>query len=389
MEAKAKETTDQAAKKHEEAARVLAEAQRARQDNAEQAAIAKKQIRKLQEAEQKAAADAATARQQTLAAERARGVAEEQQRRARREIAALRRELPACAKRALDRSHASAKAASEAAVPQLLSVFRSNGQSTCTEAGVRATMRFFANAAALHMNIDPFKDINGEPLLKLYCNDPDGRYKTLFETGTGGGCENLDARRSWERRMFGDAYDGHDKERPKYGNVNFLAHIQGDMQAVQYGGSYMLLKQDIRKRCTITSCDSSFSGARLGTLQHCAHVLLHKIESCPIRNRCDLVEVLVQLTNATDPAAMSAIGSKIKSLRAAGLDYIELQIHGEVLFEKDVAMAVVDKHATRGDGHTRRLRLVPQEQQRLWARFTQRFHVQAFQMSGSAMVPLG
>jgi F0F1-type ATP synthase membrane subunit b/b' len=56
-----------------------------------------------------------------------------------------------------------------------------------TEADVRRTMEFFARAAALHMNIDPFKSIDGQPLLELYCDDAEGRYRTLFETGTGGG----------------------------------------------------------------------------------------------------------------------------------------------------------------------------------------------------------
>ena len=69
--------------------------------------------------------------------------------------------------------------------------------------------------AALHMNIDPFKNIHGRALLELYCDDAEGRYRTLFETGTGGGSLDLDRRRGWERRIFGDAYDGHDAARPK------------------------------------------------------------------------------------------------------------------------------------------------------------------------------
>jgi len=247
-------------------------------------------------------------------------------------------------------------------------------------------MEFFANAAALHLNIDPFKNIDGQPLLNLYCTDPDGKYKTMFETGTGGGSLNLDARRGWERRMYGDAYDGHDTDRPKYGNVNFLAHTKGDRVAAQYGSSYMLMNQGVRERCTITSLDSSRDAARLGTLEHCAHVLLHKVELCPPHMRRDLVEVLSQLHKATDPAAMQAIASRVSGLRAQGLEYIELQIHGEVLFEKDITMVVVAEDATRGK---RRLDLPPQEQTQLWRAFTQRFSAQVFKMSGSAMVPLG
>jgi hypothetical protein len=228
------------------------------------------------------------------------------------------------------------------------------------------------------------RSIDGQPLLKLYCDDPDGRYRTMFETNTGGGCLNKDARRRWERRMYGSAYDGHDRERPKYGNVNFLAHTKGDRAAAHYGSSYMLMNQSVRARCTITSVDSSNETARLGTLQHCAHVLLHKIELCPARKRRDLVEVLFQLGKATESTAMQAIASRVKDLRAEGLEYIELQIHGEVLFEKDLTMVVVAEGATRGGS-----RLAGPEQTQLWRTFTRRFSAQVFRMSGPAMVPLG
>ena len=218
-----------------------------------------------------------------------------------------------------------------------------------------------------------------------------GKYKTMFETGTGGGSLNHDARRGWERRMYGDAYDGHDRERPKYGNVNFLAHAQGDKAAAQYGASYMLMNPEVRARCTISSLDSSNPEARLGTLDHCAHVLLHKIELCPAGKRGDLVDVLFQLSKATDPAAVRAIAGKITGLRERGrsLEYIEMQIHGDVLFGKDVTMVVVADGATRSDTRTRRLELSNVEQAQLWRRFTQRFRAQAFRYCGSAMVPLG
>jgi hypothetical protein len=96
-------------------------------------------------------------------------------------------ELPDCASVALRRATEHAARASEAALPALLEAVRRHGGRARTEADVRRTMEFFARAAALHMNIDPFKSIDGQPLLELYCDDAEGRYRTLFETGTGGG----------------------------------------------------------------------------------------------------------------------------------------------------------------------------------------------------------
>lgn len=296
------------------------------------------------------------------------------------------RSLPECASVALARVIELAKLQSETDVKRLVRIFRRHGQDGCTEEDIRETMRFFQKAAALHLNIDPFKNIDGKSLLHLYCEDADGKYKTLFETGTGGACTNLDARRGWERRMYGDAYDGHDADRPKYANVNFLAHTKGDHAATHYGSSYMLLNQAVRERCTITSRDSSLADARLGTLQHCAHVLLHKIERCEESSRGALVEVLFNLGKATQPEAIEAIARSSDALRDARLDYIEVQIHGDVLFEKDVDMVVVADRATQGGG---RLQLSSTEQSHLWGRFTQRFGAQAFQIAGSVMVPLG
>ena len=55
------------------------------------------------------------------------------------------------------------------------------------QADVRRVLAFFYSAVDLHMNVDPFKDVGGRPLLELFCEDRKGQYRNLFETGTGGG----------------------------------------------------------------------------------------------------------------------------------------------------------------------------------------------------------
>jgi hypothetical protein len=300
-------------------------------------------------------------------------------------------ELPSCATVALQRANQQAQRDSEAAVPRLLRLVRQHGDATRTAADVRAMMAFFTNAAALHLNIDPFKEVRGQALLEMYCGDVDGRYRTMFETRTGGGSPDHEARRGWERRLFGDAYDGHDEHRPKYGNVNFLAHVKGDRAAAHYGSSYLLLRPDVRARCTITSKDSSAADARLGTLEHCAHVLLHVVEMCPARNRSDLIEVLLQLGNPAREEALATFGAQIEGLRGLQLDYTELQIHGVVQFDRDATLIVAAEQADDIDivrPDVPRVTLAPEAQTVLWRRFTARFGVQAFRMAHGSMVPL-
>ena len=294
--------------------------------------------------------------------------------------------LPECAKVALKRVTAQAKLASEAAVPDLVHLFQMHVGDGCTEADVRNTLKFFAEAAALHMNVDPFKAIGGKPLLQLLCDDAQGRYRNLFETNTGGGSTNKNARRGWETRMFGDAYDGFDTDRPKYGNVNFLTHVRGDARAAQYGSSYMTFRKNVRHRCTITSKDSCNPDAKLGTLEHCAHVLLHKVQMCNEGTQSGFIKVLHHLGTPTHPHALRELNDGVDALRKSKLDYMELQVHGVVQFDEDVAEVSVAEEYLIGGGT--RLELSAEEQLILWRRFASRFGVPAFRVSANAKVPL-
>ena len=179
--------------------------------------------------------------------------------------------------------------------------------------------------------------------------------------------------------MFGDAYDGHDVHRPKYGNVNFLAHVRGDRSASAYGNSYLLLRPQVRARCTITSRD-----AALGTPEHCAHVLLDVLRLCPDAHRRALAEVLLHLGNPTRDGAVGAIEAGIDALRSRGLHYTELQIHGSVDFARDVTLVVV-----AGEDVARGRALGEDAQAALWRRFKERFGVAPYHMSAHGMVPLG
>lgn len=168
-------------------------------------------------------------------------------------------------------------------------------------ADLERVLEFVAHRAEMHVNVKLHKKVPSLvdkktkiSILQGFCEA--GRYMTLFDIGTGGGCTNLDARRAWERRMFGTVYDGSDTQRPRYGNLNLMAHLKGDKTAGHYGKSYLILKKHVRKRCTMTSCDSSNANAVLGTLRHSAHVLLHTVELCgSARRRKKFLQQLDQL----------------------------------------------------------------------------------------------
>ena len=179
-------------------------------------------------------------------------------------------------------------------------------------------LQFVADQAELHINFDPRKMVTSLSdkgksisILQGFCES--GRYMTLFDIGTGGGCTDLKKRRGWERRMFGPVYDGFDTERPRYGNLNLMAHITGDKESSDYGKSYLLLKKRVRERCTVTSCDSCNENAVLGTLDHSAHVLLDAVQHVPTRwgRRKKFLRQLDQLVKWGDTESFPKVDAKL------------------------------------------------------------------------------
>jgi plastocyanin domain-containing protein len=59
----------------------------------------------------------------------------------------------------------------------------------------------------------------------------------------------------------------------KYGVINFTNDPKGVNCAVGYGQSYLLLKEHVRARCTMTDKDSSSSDAQIGTFNYPFHVV--------------------------------------------------------------------------------------------------------------------
>eukprot|EP00913_Durusdinium_trenchii_P000988 g912.t1 len=81
-------------------------------------------------------------------------------------------------------------------------------------------------------------------------------------------------RKGWEQALFGDSYESAKPfDRCKYGALNVTNDYRGVTSAMQYGDSYLVLK-DVRLRATFCATDSGgIQGSRLGVCDRYAHVL--------------------------------------------------------------------------------------------------------------------
>jgi len=153
--------------------------------------------------------------------------------------------------------------------------------------------------------------------IDYYLNDTN--YRNFFETHTGRGATCEDSRRSWEANHFGQAFKGaKDHERPKYGCLNLTNDPRGVKGATQYGTSFFVLKDSVRWRCTFTQKDSSrHVGNEPGTAIQYSKFL----DNSTVFSSDDL--------------------ERIADHRGGQLGgYKEIQIHGPVRFNKDIAMIV-------------------------------------------------
>jgi hypothetical protein len=151
--------------------------------------------------------------------------------------------------------------------------------------------------------------------LKFFVKDT--HYRSQFETNQSSGSLSRASRTTWEDRMFGKMYSkATDKERVKYGVINFTNDPKGVGACISYGHSYFLLKEHVRHRCTFTDMDSSNTTATIGTFRHC-------------------FAVLNKMTDAELKAAVEA--SKAQEIASqCTTAYKEIQIHGPIEFAKDI-----------------------------------------------------
>jgi hypothetical protein len=199
---------------------------------------------------------------------------------------------------------------------------------------------------ALHFHPDrPDKSLQtvAEALLEQ------GLYRSQFETSLSSG--GLTAypggdRDLWEKTSFGGAYhldDVTDSQRPKYGALNLMLHPDGP--SPRFGSCYLLLSPAISSRCTFSYMDSSVEPKQRGTYEEFDDIMAPLLqESFSRESALGETELTPQklighlLANLEKPITDPSDKGAIRNLN----HYIEAQVHGDVVLQRDADVLVAD-----------------------------------------------
>lgn len=168
----------------------------------------------------------------------------------------------------------------------------------------------------------------------------DDQYRNQFETNTSSGALSASSRRSWERNLFGSSYsDESTGIRPKYGVLMYNGYdMKGCPSArTHYGDSYLVL-QNVEDRVTYCYGDSGGHGSR----SNATDVLGYGCWLARILNTMPLPELqfLYRMSHPSFVPPEDMIPSQRSTHSTAQRlgCYIEIQVHGSVLFHRDVSM---------------------------------------------------
>jgi len=178
-----------------------------------------------------------------------------------------------------------------------------------------------------------------------------GRYLSQYETGISNGSPTAFAggeRDEWERHLFGGFYHNGIatlSDRPKYGSLQIFPYPDGP--SPRFGSCYLLLKKAALLRSSFTYAGSQEADAqkKSGTIDHFQPVLaallqtVEKSGSLLGKSNLDIPMFLKRLARlqAVKPGHFGQLplGRELDS-------FIEVQIHGEIVFSRDVEMLVCD-----------------------------------------------
>jgi hypothetical protein len=153
----------------------------------------------------------------------------------------------------------------------------------------------------------------------------DTKYRNLFETHTSAGSVYKSARSEWEDNLFSDIYkESIAEEKVKYGCINLYSKQYGCCSAKQYGESYMILKNNVKKRCSFVCGDSS-------------------LQQLHIANFDNFYQLLLYLNDSTILNLMKLV--KNEKFDEDAYPYVEVQIHGDVLWNRDIEKLMIDKNS--------------------------------------------
>ena len=182
----------------------------------------------------------------------------------------------------------------------------------------------------------------------VQCLLEQGVYKSQFETGISNGGLTAYAggrRDTCEQQLFGGAYHEGvpDSERPKYGSLELLRHAEGP--SPRFGSCYFLLAKEVSLRCTFTYGDSHDDPRQRGTHAEFDDVFAGFLldvfyHECALGEQGLRVPAVLQRLHGdlAAPLDAPAISRPVRNLN----QYLEAQVHGALLLDRDVAALVVD-----------------------------------------------
>lgn len=135
--------------------------------------------------------------------------------------------------------------------------------------------------------------------------------------------------------------------RPKYAALNFAGYHQGAAPSKYYGSSHMQFKNKIKARCTITGGDSLGAAGGMAGLAFplTEDGIKGLVEYCSRIEKKDSVK-----WNSLDTQGQKQIYRKDETENPNNPDwnFIEVQIHGDVVYELDIAKIVIARSELNG-----------------------------------------
>lgn len=140
----------------------------------------------------------------------------------------------------------------------------------------------------------------------------------------------INPRKDWENNMFNKIYssDCDVTSRVKYGCLNLMADPIGCYSATGYGMSHMIFKPDVKCRSTFVCGDSSSKQMHICTFDKCVQLLLY-MDTNTLTNVIHLAKM--KKTKQYDVNKL-----EYQNIQRSYV-YIEMQIHDDIVFSKDIA----------------------------------------------------
>jgi hypothetical protein len=177
----------------------------------------------------------------------------------------------------------------------------------------------------------------------------DGAYLPQWLTGASSGSRSAvpgGLRAAWERDQFAVDDDVALEHRPIYGALDLLHHRHGGSPA--FGSCFLVLRDQVRARCTLSVGDSHLGPGDVGTFQRPEAVLRGLATQA-------LAGQLLGQGLGRDALLDVLGGVRVPALRRTLDHYVEVQVHGGVTLD-DIAAIHVDPSFASSDvaDHLRR-----------------------------------